>query len=172
MSKYQRTLLQARKVAGATTPSPPAMPPRAPPPQNPYGLNLSAPSAQNFQAPPAQMPSSLVPGASSPNNNAQAVPPPGPPPRLSVLRRQENPENPFDDSNQTAIQPIANGTSGPLPSMPQGPSQPNTYEYKPTPSYLGRQESSANNLTMHGAAAEERDEDESPQTRRPVQYRF
>ncbi|MCJ1248262.1 hypothetical protein MMC30_005479 [Trapelia coarctata] len=173
MSKYQRALLQARKALGAATPSPPAMPPRAPPPENSFGPNLSAPPPQNPYAPPTQIPLTLVPGAGPPSMDAYAVPPPGPPPRLTMPRRQETPENPFDDSNQTSQQTIVNGTSAPRASTPQGSLQPNPYEYKPTPSYLGRQESSANNLTMHGAGTEQHDGDVSPEeVRRPVQYRF
>lgn len=54
--------------------------------------------------------------------------------------------------------------------MTQGPLQPTSYEYKPTPNYLGRQESSANNVTMHAAGGVG---DVGPEeVRRPVQYRF
>jgi hypothetical protein len=91
--------------------------------------------------------------------------------------RQSSPENPFDDSNQSAHAPVVNGHSGTGASMPQGPLQANPYGYKPMPSYLGRQESSANHMTMHAAEMEGRgregEGDVSPEeVRRPVQYRF
>lgn len=61
--------------------------------------------------------------------------------------------------------------------MAQGPLPPNPYGYKPTPSYVGRQESSANHVTMHAAGMEEREREGEgdgrlEEVRRPVQYRF
>ena len=174
MSKHQRAVLQARRITGQASPSPPGLPPRgATPQQNQNGIAPSTSPAtgpvNGTQAgpfpPPGPPPSRMM--------EAQATPPPGPPPRLGMQRRQESAENPFDDSNQAPPQPPrTNGTNAALPSLPQEGSQSSAYHpgYTATPSYVKRQEHSGNNLTMHGAAKEgEEDEDDG---RRPTQYRF
>ncbi|MCJ1285860.1 hypothetical protein MMC26_005202 [Xylographa opegraphella] len=158
MSKHQRAVLQARKVTGQITPDPPAVPPRDAPPQNTYPF----PAQDTYLSSARQAP------------DAPAVAPPGPPPRIAVPQRPRPPDNPFDDSNHTPAQPGTNGTS--LPAQPTG-TQPSAYKaynpaYQAAPNYANRQGTSANNVTMHGAAAED-DEAESPdEVRGPVQYRF
>jgi hypothetical protein len=173
MSKYQRATLQARKIAGppALTPSPPAIPPRdASPAQNPYA---SAPPPNPYTSPPTN---SFSPHNETPEiEDTSIIPPPGPPPRLAMpTQRSEKPENPFDDTDRALPQGGINGTSASPPALPNEGSQSSAYHpgYRPTPSYLNRQESSAANLTMHAAGGEEEDGAESPEEMRKVQYRF
>ena len=163
MSKHQRAVLQARKVTGQVTPDPPAVPPRDAPPQGTYPFPQQDP----------YLPTSLPRQAP----DAQIVAPSGPPPRLSVPQRPEPSNNPFVDNNHAPAQPGTNGTSALAPSSAPSSAQPSAYRaynpaYQAAPNYANRQDTSTNNTTMHGAAAED-DEPESPDdTRRPVQYRF
>ena len=165
LSKHQRAILQARRLLStADAPNPTAVqPPAGPPP----GQVVTPP-----------------------------IPPRGPPPRQGFFQRTQNRENqdPFADSQQPnsqpqglqpSLKPQANGlsaTSGPVPntypleepdpSESQAQSNPYHPGYKSTASYLQRQESSRNNLTMHGSMAEEEEPASPEESRVPVQYRF
>ena len=153
LSKNQRALLQARRIQSPPnglngTPSPLATPP-IPPPRK-----------EVSRSPPA-------------------VPPPGPPPQLKIPRPRESNQVPLNGSQQGYQFPDTNGfsaTSGPLPTlMPEDPQgfQSNAFypTYNSTQNYVNRQESSENNLVMHGAATEE-DESSPEEPRAPRQYRF
>ncbi|KAH7389757.1 hypothetical protein BKA66DRAFT_414512 [Pyrenochaeta sp. MPI-SDFR-AT-0127] len=130
-SKHQRALLQARRQMGAS-PSPPI--------QNNSNIPAGVPP-QSYKTEELPLPPSLQAGT----NRQQAG-------------SQE--ENPFADHYTSTYTP------------PPGPPQdsrsngyggsPDSYHpgYQSTPSYLGRQESSANNLTMHGAQQSITEEDE------------
>lgn len=147
-SKHQRAVLQARRLIGAS-PSPTPSNGNAPagvPPQS-----YTAPQSDAPVLPPVNV-STTQPGASP---SSQAAP--------------HNPTAPQDD-------PFADHhTSAPAPPNPRAASDyggsPDSYHpgYHSTPSYLGRQESSANNLTMHGAQPPIAEEDEHTrsQTQRP-----
>ncbi len=70
---------------------------------------------------------------------------------------QEQEENPFADHYTSTYSPPTNGYGG--------ATQPYHPGYESTPSYMQRQESSANNLTMHGASpVQEEDGRQRPQT--------
>jgi len=81
----------------------------------------------------------------------------------------EQEENPFADHYTSTYTPPASHPN-PRTTSDYGGS-PDTYHpgYHSTPSYLGRQESSANNLTMHGAQPPIAEEDEHmrPRVERP-----
>ena len=172
-SKHQRAVLQARRQQG-TSPSPPlstlnssAFPPPAAPaavPADTYNPPSLPARTEAPVLPPVDMgsrgqtptgyknddptlPSSLQagsnrPGASSypePDDNPFAdhhtsgyAPPPGAPPR----RVSDENDRPSEGLGQTGL--------------------PSSYNpgFQSTPSYLGRQESSGNNGTMHGAVAQ------------------
>ncbi|TKA68711.1 hypothetical protein B0A49_03244 [Cryomyces minteri] len=168
-SRYQRSVLQARRLAGATATS-------TPPPVgntiNGYGSAFPPPSAVN--------------------SDASYIPPPGPPPGMQSRLQQRTAESsglpevhtdPFGDehAHPHPLEPTNYGPPlprrppQPQPSMPTPPSQPypppqheqseplgiappqspprpGAYHNGPTPSYIHRQASAANGLTMHGAA--------------------
>lgn len=167
-SKHQRAILQARRAIGPS-PSPPVQ-------GNTYSSlpPVSAPAATYTPPPPQQSaprndipilpPLGLEPKEPSQNNATNykeelALPPalqaaPGRP-RSGVA--QDSEDNPFAD-HHTA------GASAPSGQSGQNASStiytPYRQTYQPTPSYLGRQESSANNLTMHGATQKNLSEEE------------
>ena len=176
-SKHQRAVLQARKLLGPT-PSPPVpsanstqyQPP--PPPQPALNTNFAAPS----QPPPREEPSYLPP-LDMHQTNYNSAPTdkqdlPLPPALQAGTSRQPQSEyspedeNPFADHHTSGYGP----PPGPPPQRPghevsptNGHDQrgsPTSYNpgYQSTPSYLGRQESSSNNLTMHGAVLTEEEE--------------
>ena len=194
MSKHQRALLQARRLTGAVSvsPSAPVGPPHGQPSENgvlPYAAQ---------QGPYTSPPSEPAPPRNEPRygqlSGQYPAPPetytalPGPPSRKEVPQYGEEPRNPFDDHHaanrqsqvlQAPFDAHAFGAAappGPPPSLPEEESQSsqtNSYhpEYQPTQSYMYRQESGANNYTMHGASMS--DEQISPvETKEPVQYRF
>ena len=142
--------------------------------------------ARRFQTPP-NIPSStpsplLTPPLPPPRNGVSqsppAVPPPGPPPQLKIPQPPQNFTNGSYQGQQVSDTNGFSATSGPLPTLMGEDSlgsESNAYHsaYKSTPSYVYRQESSRDNLTMHGAATEEDDEVSSPEeARAPKQYRF
>lgn len=181
-SKHQRAVLQARRLMGASPSPPisqvnsntlpagvpqqsyettPGLPPRNDAPSLPP---LSVPSAEQNYIPPS----------ASPPANTYA-PPPNPPPShnyadATTYKKEESPlppslqaggnrqptnpastdDNPFADHYTSTYTPPPGALHG--ASATGGSSDPYHPSYQSTPSYLGRQESSANNLTMHGAA--------------------
>ncbi|KAF2849128.1 hypothetical protein T440DRAFT_138226 [Plenodomus tracheiphilus IPT5] len=184
-SKHQRAVLQARRLIGAS-PSPPV--------QNGNNNNTNMGSAEGF-APPPHPPRPNQPSSFSPSQDAPSLPPvqvastqPGqtatndfadyhtsslPPSHHAAPAQQRSnatEENPFADSNTSSYTP----PPGPPPQQ-QDPrangygGSPDSYHpgYQSTPSYLGRQESSVNNLTMHGAQTTIAEEDPYPAPQRP-----
>ncbi|KAF1364521.1 hypothetical protein EJ07DRAFT_172543 [Lizonia empirigonia] len=142
-SKHQRAVLQARRL--------PAMPPRdnvqtvSPMdslPRDPYD---PLPNAAPYGAPPTQAPAVPSHNDSNVPSSLQAAPNQ---PRDSSAPQQQA-ENPFADhytsTDTPPTNPRANGYGGASDSYHPG--------YQSTPSYMQRQESSANNLTMHGAGS-------------------
>jgi hypothetical protein len=180
-SKHQRAILQARRAIGAS-PSPPAQqqqpPPTLPPvnkapsgvPANSYEQPLPAlpqrndvpspmdsvprdpydplPSTAPYGAPPSQAP---APNNSTLPSSLQAAPN-----RQSTVPQQAQEENPFADHYTSTYTPPTNPRSNGYGGSPD------SYHpgYQSTPSYIHRQESATNNLTMHGAVIPE----ERPQT--------
>jgi hypothetical protein len=153
-SKHQRAVLQARRLMGAS-PSPPApngnVPPAGVPPQS-----YTPPQNQAPTLPPANSTTTqpmVSPSGSYRNDEALQAKP------------SAHEENPFADHYTSSYTPP------PAPPNPRATSDyggsPDSYHpgYQSTPSYLGRQESSANNLTMHGAQPPIAEEDEHARSR-------
>ncbi|KAF9695646.1 hypothetical protein EKO04_006481 [Ascochyta lentis] len=191
-SKHQRAVLQARRLVGAS-PSPPAQqtPPTLPPINNtpsgvpansydqpalPQRSNVQAPSpmdslprdpydplpnAAPYGAPPSQ--ASAVPSHNDNNLPASLQTASNRQRDNSVPQQQE--ENPFADHYTSTYtppaNPRANGYGGPPDSYHPG--------YQSTPSYMQRQESSANNLTMHGAGSPIQEEEAGRRPHTPDQ---
>ena len=180
-SKHQRAVLQARRLIGAS-PSPPAQqtpPPTLPPVNNtPLGVPTNVyeppavppPQRNDVQAPspmdslprdpydPLPNPAPYgAPAAQNHNANGLPISLQAAPNRTSTVPQQQE-ENPFADHHTSTYipptNPRSNGYGGSPDSYHPG--------YQSTPSYIHRQESSANNLTMHGAAIQE--EEERPRT--------
>jgi hypothetical protein len=205
-SKHQRAVLQARKLLGGS-PSPASAvnngnhTPGAPAPTSAYPPP-PPPRQEVPQLPPLSMGAQeQTPQSNShaPVDDQKANPPlpstlqAGTAPRPQISAVQED-DNPFADHHSAGYGPPAGGqdreqTNGHAPS--QGP--PNT-GYQTTASYLGRQEDSMNNKTMHGATqsvspdtdlysattrpktpegpGNRRESDVSPVDRSPVTYRY
>lgn len=171
-SKHQRAVLQARRLIGPT-PSPPAGPGLGPSPAG----SISAPSGQytapsgaysapsqppsgSYSAPPqpalASAEASHQPSynfssreqpSSAPQNENQKYDLPLPPAlRAGPDRRPTEDDDPFADHHSPNY-------GAPATAPPPVPLQ-STNGPEPTRSYLGRQESAANNLTMHGAGSQ------------------
>ncbi|KAF2735684.1 hypothetical protein EJ04DRAFT_563190 [Polyplosphaeria fusca] len=177
-SKHQRAVLQARRLQGPT-PSPPistvnsnTMPPLG------ASYNPVVPPANSYQPPPPQPPRPDAPPVLPPldaepmrtdvepsSNYRQDLPLP---PALQAGRaKPADEDNPFADhhspSSEYSVPP------GPPPSQRRTEAEeaeegfrgrtgsPGSYNpgFQSTPSYLGRQESSGNNLTMHGGATQQ-----------------
>ena len=184
-SKHQRAILQARRLMGAS-PSPPApvmnnlpasAPPSslaqtAPPPPPPHDAlsapSLSAPAADPFAPPPPTSntvpytsgDSSLPPSLQAAPNRQREV--------ANPAKKEEEEEDPFADRYTSTYTPPA-AAPAPASDRPNGfadVSDPYHPGFQSTPSYLNRQENSANNLTMHGAQAQIAEEDnrQRPQT--------
>ncbi|CBX99544.1 hypothetical protein LEMA_P087830.1 [Plenodomus lingam JN3] len=167
-SKHQRAILQARRLMGAS-PSPPvqndeynsveAATEGVPPPPRPIQQQQQQqPSTfatpQDASSQPSQTRTNDLAQNSNPNlysslpASLQAAP--------AQKRSGATEENPFADPNTRSDTPPPE-----LPSRPQQDGRvsgnghggsPESYNpgYQSTPSYLGRQDSSAHNLTMHG----------------------
>lgn len=190
-SKHQRAVLQARRLVGAS-PSPPvqqAPPQQAPPtlppirtppsgvPSNSYEQpvmpprnDVQAPSpmdslprdpydplpnAASYGLPPAQAPALQSQNDGNFPASLQAAPD-----RQRDNSVPEQPdENPFADHYTSTYTPPTNGYGGSSNSYHPG--------YQSTPSYMQRQESSANNLTMHGAGSPIQEENAGQRPRTP-----
>ncbi|KAF2469862.1 uncharacterized protein BDR25DRAFT_325996 [Lindgomyces ingoldianus] len=168
-SKHQRAVLQARRLQGPS-PSPPVLTanttnptPPIPPPSNTY-TPIVAPVPQ---LPPQTLRSEvpLLPPLDVGSKDKGDLPlPPSLQAGPTRRRTEAEDENPFADHHS----PTYVAPSGPPPPPPRrasdadnsppsnlGPhtGSPNSYNpgYPSTPSYPGQQQSSSNNLTMHGA---------------------
>ena len=189
-SKHQRAMLQARRLVGAS-PSPPAQqtPPALPPtntapsgvpsnsyeqPTMPQRNDVQAPSpmdsiprdpydplpnAASYGVPPAQLPA--VQSHNDDNLPASLQAAPGRQQDSSVPQQQD--ENPFADHYTSTYTPPTN------PRTNGYGASPNSYHpgYQSTPSYIQRQESSANNLTMRGAGSPIQEESAGQRPRTP-----
>lgn len=147
MSKHQRAVLNARRQTNQSNLT------KSPPPQPPRDTSLGG----------------IAPEPSLMSENNSSANPTGPPPRLgmpNIPSRQENDENPFDDRHHSALD--TKDQSSPAPLQPQEDLSSYHPGFKPTPSYLHRQESSTNTVTMTGAKIEEEVESPAPGPR----YRF
>ncbi|KAG9686040.1 hypothetical protein KCU95_g4774, partial [Aureobasidium melanogenum] len=176
ISRHQRAVLQARRILGQS-PSPALGPnnPFAPPPTQPQ----SAPQQQSLQ------PSSLL-HSTNPNSTYSPVspvndtfsPPPGPPPGHSSAPAL-TPTNPFADPIESTHDHNLDYTSHPQEPRNYGPSvntNPRPAYGGVTESYMGRQYSAANHLTMHGGVDTSTAEDVSPveqtHSQNEVRYRY
>jgi hypothetical protein len=161
-SKHQRAILQSRRLIGATS-SPPI------PAQN-GSTSPSAVPPQSYPqpySPPHNDAPSLAPVSATATDTYQ--PPPGPPsnynPPSHGQPQSRHEENPFADHYSSAYTPPPpNPTSDDTHGASPDPYHP---RFQSTPSYLNRQESSANNLTMHGAQLPIAEQDESSRPRTP-----
>jgi hypothetical protein len=168
-SKHQRAVLQARRAIGAS-PSPPAQqqqgPPSLPPmsnapsgvPTNAYEAPLPAlPQRNDAPSPMDSVPRDpydplpnagpQAPAVQNPNNSTLPPSLQAAPNRQSVVPQQPQEENPFADHYTSTYTPPTNPRSNGYGGSPD------SYHpgYQSTPSYVHRQESATNNLTMHGA---------------------
>lgn len=165
-SKHQRAILQARKAAGLSSPSPPAQAGSSnsyaipgpsssgstPPPQLPprHEAQILSMDFGNPSATPAQ-----VSHAIDTSYKTNLPPPPALQPGASTqgtsTSTNAETDNPFADHHSPNYGGASN-TNGHLNGQGQA-AQSDHPGFQSTPSYLNRQESSANNLTMHGAAS-------------------
>lgn len=172
-SKHQRAVLQARRAVQGPTPSPPA-----PQNQNQYYPPPTAPApVTSYTPPPQPPPRNEVPvlppldvGARGTGGSYDKGDLPLPPALQAAPGRQrtstvpapvpapapEAEDDPFADHHSPGYAPPP-GPPPPRRGEDVSPvngqdSRPHDPVYQSTPSYLGRQESSANNLTMHGGA--------------------
>ncbi|KAF2034019.1 hypothetical protein EK21DRAFT_57349 [Setomelanomma holmii] len=137
-SKHQRAILQARRLHGGPSPSPP----------------ISQVNSNNIPAgvPPTSYDTPGLP----PRTDAPSLPPINQPNAPTT----GTDDNPFADHHTSTYTPPPGAIHNPRSNGYGG--SPDSYHpgYQSTPSYLGRQESSANNLTMHGAAPQISEEEE------------
>jgi hypothetical protein len=161
-SKHQRAVLQARRLQGPT-PSPPgvsAMGTTPPPAQSgPYSAPVQPPPNSGPSYLPNLNFSSREEPSSAPRNESLPLPPSlqaGPGGYHTTAGPTREDDNPFADHHaQAATYGAPPSGPPPLPGRGTNGSGP-----QPTQSYLGRQESAANNLTMHGAVPPRGTEDE------------
>ncbi|KAH7406798.1 hypothetical protein DE146DRAFT_405178 [Phaeosphaeria sp. MPI-PUGE-AT-0046c] len=163
------------------------------PPQNgaPSLPPMNAPTPESNYMPPSNTGYVSPPSSTySPTPTQNYAPPPGPPPSNPAGYKNDelplppslqaggarqkpldptNDENPFADHHTSTYTPPAGAIHNPRSEGYGG--SPDSYHpgYQSTPSYLGRQESSANDLTMHGAQPQiaEVDEREHTNSQRP-----
>lgn len=169
LSRHQRAVLSARRAVNSTNASPnPSLqnsaypPPSLPRDKNSYKpLSLAPPVPQrndgtnpsehgispvsSFEQEP--YPSSLAVGSSKPVDNPFAAQENGDAGTALVTDRLAN----------ASLQPSA--TSAP---MNQRPGAPSAYYPGATPSFLGRQASAADGLTMHGGVVKEEEQEPEP----------
>ncbi|KAA8621006.1 gat domain-containing protein [Pyrenophora tritici-repentis] len=152
-SKHQRAMLQSRRLMGAS-PSPPV----------PSGSSTPSHGQSYMPPPPQNNPPSIPSMNAAPTPPLEEPRPPLPPNRPQQTAQEENP---FADHYTSSYTPPPTH-SNPRTTNEYGGS-PDSYNpgYQSTPSYLGRQESSANNLTMHGAQPPITEEDNHKRPRTP-----
>lgn len=196
-SKHQRAVLQARRLLGGSSPSPPI--PAAnnyQPPVNPSANTntntystvspITTTATPSDYSPPPQLPPRHPEYPISPltdlgyTNNRTSTTYDKPdlplPPSLQAggNRRSQLPPPVADDDNPFADHHTSGYTAPPgPPPLRTEPERPlNGTGFQSTPSYLGRQESSANNLTMHGGIAQRNStDDERPRTPTRIGHR-
>ncbi|KAI5212409.1 hypothetical protein AUEXF2481DRAFT_40820 [Aureobasidium subglaciale EXF-2481] len=178
ISRHQRAVLQARRALGQS-PSPALGPnnPFAPPPPQ------AQPAVQQSSLQPASQPYATDPHtANSPvspvNGVFSAPPPPGPPPGHPSAPALA-PNNPFADPSDSRHNHDFDYTDYPQERRNYGPSldtNPRPAYGGVTESYMGRQYSAANGLSMHGGLDTTITEEVSPveqhHTQREVRYRY
>lgn len=158
LSRHQRAVLSARRAMGASSASPnPSVQNSAYPPPEPQIKSLGH-QTNNLVAPPvpqrhnANDLSQSGPSPVSPVGQESFTAPPGPPPSKTV-------ENPFADQEDAypgqSHQPDpeyygAVPSASAVPPHVDRPAVGGAYYHGASPSYLGRQASAANGLTMHG----------------------
>jgi len=139
--------------------------PSLPPVNAPADMSYGQPPASTYSPPPGA-PQGYASPPAQPSNSASYKNDELPlPPTLQAGGSRPMPtstsapadDNPFGDHHTSAFTPATN------PRAEGYGSSPDSYHpgFQSTPSYLGRQDSSANNLTMHGAAPQIKEEDES-----------
>jgi hypothetical protein len=154
-SKYQRAVLQARRLLSPSS-SPPVPNLNQPLPPTP---GVSATYTPPVQPPPRSEPPFLPPidlGSREPSKPPTSHKDELHLPRALQAGQKSGPtaepeDDPFADHHARNVEEDDRPANGYTPYNPG---------YKTTPSYLGRQESSANNLTMHGAQHPMTEEDE------------
>jgi hypothetical protein len=144
MSQHQRAVLNARKVMGMGNGEVGNTPPGPPPPRTDSG----------FAAPPGPPPSQSNPAPTERKavKNQPPIPPPG-----DYAPTDDGDEDPFADPSARKSQnpplpqdrpPVATGQfNDRLGIEPYHPG------FQETPSYMGRQDSSVGNITMHAGGA-------------------
>ncbi|CAD6445667.1 490c1a20-5fdf-4b64-aa01-cd81e045b2aa [Sclerotinia trifoliorum] len=155
MNQHQRAVLHARKVMGLGN-----------------GENTTPPSRTNsgFTPPPGPPPSQISkPTANSSKRPAPPIPPPG---DIAPMDDEEDERDPFSDPEPSSSR------RPPFPSdaPPRATGQFNDAHgvepyhpgFKETKSYVGRQDSSIGNVTMHAAVSERDEEDEDVEPRYSV----
>ncbi|GAB7348840.1 hypothetical protein MBLNU459_g7549t1 [Dothideomycetes sp. NU459] len=192
LSRHQRAILSARRAMGSSvSPNPAADRASA---QQPNSAFPPPPPERAFNAAASTGSISPIDGYHDDSFSA----PPGPPPsmnaRLQAQDRLEPQRDPFaDPGDQPAyVHPMEPANYGPTmpprndPAQQQRPGPNGAYYTGATPSYIGRQSSAVNGLTMHGAMDDVEEErvadghrgrsdqyDVSPvESRAPVTYRY
>ena len=143
---------------------------------SPPGSTYSPPPGQSYAPPPSQSYAPPPSQSYAPPPSQSYAPPPNPvgykndelplPPSLQAGGTRQRPtstsndDNPFADHHTSTYTPPSGAIHNPRSNGYGG--SPDSYHpgFQSTPSYLGRQESSANNLTMHGAQPPQISEEE------------
>lgn len=151
MSQHQRAVLHARKLMGLGN-----------------GDNTTPPSrtSSGFSPPPGPPPNHVSRPTASGSNGKRPVPPIPPPGDIAPMDDEDDGRNPFSD-------PEPSGSSSRRPPFPSDAPPKATGQFndtlgvepyhpgfKETKSYMGRQDSSINHVTMHAAVSEREDSDE------------
>lgn len=175
ISKHQRAVLQTRRSLG-------------------LGTDTPSPSTEGFAPPPGPPPSSIQPPPGPPPKQTSSKPQPDVPSRKSVppaapvvssesksrspphsgSNGTEKPEDPFKDPS-TQRAPQGKSTAPPTEEFSGLGMEPYHPGFNPTQSYMGRQDSAAGNVTMHGVEKDSEDEDDyaaPQQTRKAPIYRY
>lgn len=162
LSRHQRAVLAARRSAGTATPSPNPSQNSAYPPPPPQQQQTQYAEPVNLLAPVIPARPTAEPSTSSFPDFETFEAPPGPPPSKVAAYPSAEPQyqsyNPFADPatpSSSFAQPQTqtyHGDLGPSQSTasPPRPSLGDAYYQGVTPSYMGRQASAADGLTMHG----------------------
>lgn len=174
-SKHQRAVLQARRLQGTASPAPASNAANNNPLPPPPGPTIYAPTPQHPPRNDAPLlpPLDLGPKEPSPkpaSSKKEALPLPpalqAAPGRQRTSAVPEAEDNPFADHHSSGYTaPL--GAPPPPPRRVSDESPVNGYTtapppggYQSTPSYQGRQESAADNLTMHGGQRQLTEEEE------------